>query len=53
MLYGSALFGDLAPGYGDPDFLAVVADGLDEPACRRLNELRAPFATGATACTGR
>lgn len=46
LLYGSVIFDDLAPGYGDLDFLAVVADGLGEPACRSLNELRRPLRSG-------
>ena len=45
-LYGSILFDDLAPGYGDLDFLAVVAADMDEPTCRRLNELRAVLRDG-------
>ena len=47
LLYGSILFDDLAPGYGDLDFLAVVTDDLDEPTCRRLTEIRAPLRSGA------
>ena len=46
LLYGSVLFDDLAPGYGDLDFLAVVAGDLSEPTCRRLNGLRAPLRSG-------
>lgn len=46
IVYGSALFTDLAPGYGDLDFLAVVAHDLDEPARARLNERRAPLRSG-------
>jgi len=46
LLYGSVLFDDLAPGYGDLDFLAVVAGDLDEETCRRLTDLRAPLRSG-------
>ena len=46
LLYGSILFDDLSPGYGDLDFLAVVADDLDEPASERLTALRAPLRSG-------
>lgn len=46
LLYGSVLFDDLAPGYGDLDFLAVVAGDLDEETCRRLADLRAPLRSG-------
>ncbi len=46
VLYGSILFDDLAPGYGDLDFLAVVTDDVEEPTCRRLDELRAVLRNG-------
>jgi len=46
MLYGSILYGDLAPGYGDLDFLAVVDGDLDESQCGRLIRLRAPLRSG-------
>jgi hypothetical protein len=42
-LYGSVLFDDLAPGYGDLDFLAVVDADLSEEDQRRLVELRRPL----------
>ena len=40
VLYGSIVFDDLAPGYGDLDFLAVVKDDLSEETCQGLMELR-------------
>jgi len=46
LLYGSILFDDLAPGYGDLDFLAVVESDLDEPIRTRLNALRTPLRSG-------
>jgi predicted nucleotidyltransferase len=46
VLQGSVVFGDLAPGYGDLDFVAVVDDDLDEESCARLTELRRPLREG-------
>jgi len=46
ILYGSITFGDLAPGYGDLDFLAVVRGEPSEDRCRRLIELRRPLRSG-------
>ena len=46
ILHGSVVFGDLAPGYGDLDFLAVVARDLSEHTCTRLTLLRRPFRAG-------
>jgi hypothetical protein len=46
LLYGSILFNDLAPGYGDLDFLAVVESDLGEPVWTRLNGLRLPLRSG-------
>lgn len=45
-LYGSIVFGDLAPGYGDLDFLAVVDSDLSELDRQRLVELRKPLRSG-------
>lgn len=42
-LYGSVVFDDLAPGYGDLDFLAVVDEDLSEEDRRGLIELRRPL----------
>jgi hypothetical protein len=47
VLYGSILFDDLAPGYGDLDFLAVISDDLDEATCQRLRAIRVPLRSGA------
>ena len=46
ILHGSILYDDLAPGYGDLDFLAVVADDFSDRACQQLAELRGPFRSG-------
>lgn len=46
LLYGSILFDDLAPGYGDLDFLVVIEGDLDESRCARLTALRAPLRSG-------
>jgi hypothetical protein len=46
LLYGSIVFDDLAPGYGDLDFLAVVRRDLSSDECRRLVELRKPLRSG-------
>ena len=43
ILYGSIVFDDLAPGYGDLDFLAVIDGDLSEDQQRRLAELRKPL----------
>lgn len=40
VLYGSICFDDLAPGYGDLDFIAVVADDLTDDQRRGLVDLR-------------
>lgn len=46
ILYGSIVFDDLAPGYGDLDFLAVVNEDLSDELCRQLVELRRPLRSG-------
>jgi len=46
VLYGSIAFDDLAPGYGDLDFLAVVRDDLSDEVQERLVELRKPLRSG-------
>lgn len=43
VLYGSITFDDLAPGYGDLDFLAVVDDDLSDEDCRLLVDMRKPL----------
>ncbi len=47
VLYGSVLYGDLAPGYGDLDFLAVVAGEIAEDLHRPLAALRMPLRSGS------
>jgi predicted nucleotidyltransferase len=46
ILHGSAVLGDLAPGYSDLDFLAVLADDLSEADRGELQHLRRPFLAG-------
>ena len=46
VLFGSIVFDDLAPGYGDLDFLAVTEEDLSESVCRQLAELRVPLRSG-------
>ncbi len=46
ILYGSVVFDDLAPGYGDLDFLAVTGDDLPDEVCRQLVEIRQPLRSG-------
>jgi predicted nucleotidyltransferase len=46
VLYGSIVFDDLAPGYGDLDFLAVAKGDLSQDECQRLVELRKPLCSG-------
>lgn len=46
VLYGAIAFDDLAPGYGDLDFLAVVEDNLSNEMCLQLVEIRKPLRTG-------
>ncbi len=46
VLHGSVAFDDLAPGYGDLDFVAVTTTDLDDETCRDLVELRKPLRSG-------
>jgi hypothetical protein len=46
LLYGSAVFDDLAPGYGELDFLAVIDRDLTEQDSHELVELRRPLREG-------
>ncbi|MFA6107797.1 MAG: hypothetical protein WDA75_03415 [Candidatus Latescibacterota bacterium] len=46
VLYGSVCFEDLAPGYGDLDFLAVITGNLSEVDTTGLVHLRRPFRAG-------
>jgi predicted nucleotidyltransferase len=43
VLYGSVVFNDLAPGYGDLDFLVVIDGDLSLADCQRFGESRKPF----------
>lgn len=47
LLYGSVTQDDLAPGYGDLDFLAIVDGDLSLDECKRLRQLRQPLRSGA------
>jgi len=53
VLFGSIIFDDLAPGYGDLDFLAVVDDDLSEEDCNNLVALRKPLRNGDYGTFGR
>jgi hypothetical protein len=46
LLYGSVVFDDLAPGYGDLDFLVVTDGDLTEQDVQELVELRRPLRDG-------
>jgi predicted nucleotidyltransferase len=46
VLHGSIAFDDLAPGYGDLDFVAVVEDDLRGDDCAALVEARKPLRSG-------
>lgn len=46
VLYGSIVFDDLAPGYGDLDFMAVLRDPPTEERRQRIIELRKPLRNG-------
>ncbi len=46
VLYGSVVFDDLAPAYGDLDFVAVVQDDLADQTCVRLADIRRPLRSG-------
>jgi hypothetical protein len=46
VLHGSAALGDLAPGYGDLDFLVVTKGELSKEECGRLVEERRRFRVG-------
>jgi hypothetical protein len=46
LLYGSIVFEDLAPGYGDLDFLAVLDAQLTDDDCARLLDIRGPLRSG-------
>jgi len=46
VLYGSILFDDLCPGYGDLDFLAVVKGDMSEDTLQELIDLRRQLRSG-------
>jgi len=46
VLYGSILFDDLAPGYGDLDFLTVIDDDLSDEERQKLIEFRKLLRSG-------
>jgi hypothetical protein len=46
VLYGSVIFDDLAPGYGDLDFLIVIEGDLLAENCQGLTRLRQPLRRG-------
>jgi hypothetical protein len=46
MLYGSIVFDDLAPGYGDLDFVAFLSGSLSDSEAQKLLDLRKPFRSG-------
>ncbi|MHB0886093.1 MAG: aminoglycoside adenylyltransferase domain-containing protein [Bacillota bacterium] len=46
ILFGAVVFEDLAPGYGDLDFVAVVDGDLEPELSRRLVEARRPLRDG-------
>ncbi len=52
VLHGGISFGDLAPGYGDLDFVAVTAAELDDAICERLTNARKPLRTGVYGVLG-
>ena len=53
VLYGSVVFDDLAPGYGDLDFLAVVDGDISNSMAKKLVELRRPLRDGTYGVLGR
>lgn len=46
VLHGSVVFDDLAPGYGDLDFLVIVGGDLPDSTCSKLVGLRKPLRSG-------
>jgi len=46
IVYGSLVFDDLAPGYGDLDLLAVVKDDIPESMFGRMSDIRKPLRNG-------
>jgi hypothetical protein len=52
IVYGSLVSGDLSPGYGDLDFLAVVKEDIPEAMYTVMSDLRRPFKSGTMAIVG-
>lgn len=46
LVYGSILFDDLAPGYGDLDLLTIIKSDLSDAAVERLVTMRWPLRSG-------
>jgi len=46
VLHGGIAFGDLAPGYGDLDFVAVTEGELEDGICRQLVDARRSLRAG-------
>ena len=52
VLHGGIAFDDLAPGYGDLDFVAVTADEVGDELCQQLADVRRPLRTGSYGVLG-
>ena len=52
VLHGGIAFGDLAPGYGDLDFVAVTAGELEDDLCHQLTDARASLRAGGYGVLG-
>ena len=46
ILYGSVALGDLAPGYGDLDFVAITDNDIEDDRREALIEARRPLRSG-------
>jgi len=51
VLHGGIAFGDLAPGYGDLDFVATVGE-LEDDLCQQLTDARASLRAGGYGVLG-
>jgi hypothetical protein len=52
VLHGGIAFDDLAPGYGDLDFVAVTADEVGDELCQQLADARRPLRKGSYGVLG-
>jgi len=52
VLHGGIAFDDLAPGYGDLDFVAVTGGELDDRLCQQLTDARASLRAGGYGVLG-